>query len=203
MIDMSPKHQQMATRNHICFFWKKQMPFIDDIRVQKHKERPPGVTFAFSGKKQMSLTDDRLEFRNTSRGPGVTFAFSAKSKCHSQMTNMSPETQPEAPRSHICFFHKKQMSLTDDRYEFGNTSRGPGVTFAFSAKSKCHSQMTDMSPETQPEVPRSHICFFEKKQMLLLGPLLVFLDSYLSSVSDICFFRKSKCDSWWPHIYHL
>ena len=59
MTNMSPETQPEAPRNHICFFWKKQMPFIDDIRVQKHKERPQGVTFAFSRKKQMSLTDDR------------------------------------------------------------------------------------------------------------------------------------------------
>ena len=29
------------------------------------------------------------------------------------------------PRSRICFFRKKQMSLTDDRYESRNNTRGP------------------------------------------------------------------------------
>ena len=78
------------------------------------------------------------------------------------MTDMTPETQGEAPKSHICFFRKKQMPLTDDRYESRNTSReAPGVTFAFSGKSKCHSQMTDMSPETPAEAQAE----VRKKQM--------------------------------------
>ena len=83
----------------------------------------------------------------------MTFAFSGKSKCHSHMTDMTPETQGEAPMSHICFFWKKQMSLTDDRYDSRNTSRGS----------------------------RSR-----------MGPLLVFMESCLSSVSDICFFQKKQ-----------
>ena len=66
--------------------------------------------------------------------PGVTFAFSGKSKCHSQMTDMSPETPAEAPRSHIRFFWKKQISLTDDRFESKHQQRPLGVTFAFSGK---------------------------------------------------------------------
>ena len=114
------------------------------------------------------------------------------------MTDMSPETVREAPRSHIGFFLKKQMSLTEDGYESRNTTRGPqeshllflekanvthrsqmtdmspetieeapGVTFAFSGKSKCHSLMTDMSPGTLPEAPRSHICFSRENYMPL------------------------------------
>ena len=50
------------------------------------------------------------------------------------MTDMSPETLPEAPV----------------------------VTFAFSGKSKYHSQMTDTSPETQAEAPGVAFAFSEK-----------------------------------------
>ena len=41
------------------------------------------------------------------------------------MTDMTPETQGEAPKSHICFFRKKQMPLTDDRYDSRNKFGGP------------------------------------------------------------------------------
>ena len=41
------------------------------------------------------------------------------------MTDMSPETQPEAPGVTFAFSGKKQMSLTDDQYESRNTTRGP------------------------------------------------------------------------------
>ena len=51
------------------------------------------------------------------------------------MKDMTPETQGETPKSHICFFWK----------------------------SKCHSQIKDMTPETQGEAPKSHICFFPEK----------------------------------------
>ena len=85
--------------------------------------------------------------------PRSHICFFWKSKRHSQMKDMTPETPGEAPKSHICFFWKKQMSLTDDRHDSINTSRGP---------------------------------------MRLLEPLLVFLESYLSSVSDICFFQKKQ-----------
>ena len=114
----------------------------------------PGVAFAFSGKSKCHSQMTDMTPETLAEAPGVAFAFSGKRKCHSQITDMSPETLAEAPRDHICFFRKKQMSLTDDRYESRNTSReAPGVTFAFFGKSKCHSHMTDLSQETQAEAP--------------------------------------------------
>ena len=97
MIDMSPKHQQMATRNHICF----------------------------SGKSKCHSQMTDMSPETLAEAPGVAFAFSRKSKCYSLMTDMSPGTLPEAPRSHICFFRENHMPLPDDRYESRNISRGP------------------------------------------------------------------------------
>ena len=107
------------------------------------------------------------------------------------MKDMTPETQGEAPKSHICFFWKKQMPLADDIHDSRNTrigpmewhllfpekanathrwqiwlhkhiERPPRVTFAFSGKSKCHSQMTDTSPETPAEAPGVAFAFSGK-----------------------------------------
>ena len=42
-------------------------------------------------------------------------------------------------------------------------AEAPGVAFAFSGKSKCHSQMTDTSPETLAERPQeSYLLFMEE-----------------------------------------
>ena len=71
-------------------------------------------------------------------------------------------------------------------------AEAPGVAFAFSGKSKCHSQMTDMSPETLPEAPGVTFAFYGKSKCDSWGPHLVFLESYLSSMSDICFFQKKQ-----------
>ena len=43
-------------------------------------------------------------------------------------------------------------------------AEAPGVAFAFSGKSKCHSQMTDMSPETVAEAPRVAFAFTRKSK---------------------------------------
>merc|ERR1712117_309202 len=84
-----------------------------------------GVAFAFSGNRKCHSKMSDMTPETLAEAPGVAFAFSGNRKCHSQITDMSPETLAEAPRDHICFFRKKQMSLTDDRYDSRNSSRGP------------------------------------------------------------------------------
>ena len=140
MTDMTPETQGEAPKSHICFFRKKQMP----------------------------LTDDRYDSRNTRRGPVEShLLFSGKSKCYSEMTGRSPETQPEAPGVTFAFYGKSKChsQMTDMSPE--TVAEAPKVAFAFTRKSKCHSPMKDMTPETLAEAPRSHICFFRKKQMPL------------------------------------
>ena len=125
-------------------------------------------------------------------------------------------TQVEAHKSHICFFRKKQMSLTDERYDSRNSSRGPRSRICFFRKKQM--PLTDDRYESRNTTrgPRNHICFFRtsawasagvsgiisviceghllfpEKANVTSGPLLVFLDSYLLSVSDICFLRKKQ-----------
>ena len=141
----------LSSVSGICFFRKKQMPLTDDWYESRNTKRGPQESHLLFPEKANATHTWQIRVKKHKHRPcGVTFAFSGKSKCHSQMTYMTQETRGEAPRSHICFFRKKQMPLTHDRSESRNTSRGPlGVTFAFSRKSKCHSHMTDPSQETQ------------------------------------------------------
>ena len=191
----------------------------------------------------------------------VACDFPRKSKCDSRGPPQMFLNSYLSSINGICFFRKKQMWLLRGLCQcFWTHICHLWVACDFPGKSKCDSWGPPLMFLDSYLSSINGICFFRKKQMWLLrglcqcfwthichlwvacdfpgkskcdswGPPLMFLDSYLSSINGICFFRKkqmwlqgasagvsvvisvicewhllfrkSKCDSWWPHIYHL
>ena len=149
----------------ICFFQKKQMSL--------HGASPcvSGVIYVicewhllFPEKANVTPRGLCLCFLTRICHVWVAFAFSRKSKCDSTGPMLVFLDSDLSCVSGICFFWKKQMWLLGLCWCFWTHICHLWVAFAFSRKSKCDSY----------------------------GPLLVFLDSYMSSVSGICFFRKKQ-----------
>ena len=82
-------------------------------------------------------------------------------KLHIQLSDDRYEFIQPSKELHLLF-PKKQMPLTDASMCAETLAEAPEVTFAFSGKSKCHSQMTDESRNISRGPQESHLLFPEK-----------------------------------------